>query len=55
MSAYDLNVGQALGGLHGQNRAGGRGFAVIDVTDRADVDVRLFAFEMCPWPLLIPD
>ncbi len=45
-----LEVGQALRGLHRQDRAGGRRLAVIDVTDRADVDVRLFAYEMCPLP-----
>ena len=36
-----LELGQALGGLNGQNGAGGGRLAVIDVTDRADVHVRL--------------
>ena len=45
-----LELGQALGGLHGQNGAGHGRLAVVDVADRADVDVRLGPLEMCPWP-----
>ncbi len=45
-----LELRQALGGLHRQDRAGGRGLAVIDVADRADVDVRLRCVQKCPWP-----
>ena len=40
-----LELGQSLRGLHRQDRAGQRRLAVIDVTDRADVDVRLFALK----------
>ena len=40
-----LGLSQALGGLHGQNCAGGRCLAVIDVTDRAYVDVRFLTFK----------
>jgi hypothetical protein len=40
-----LDLGEALAGLNRQNRGGQRGFAVVDVTDGADVYVRLFAFE----------
>ena len=48
----DIGIGlearQALGGLHRQDGARGGRLAVIDVTDRADVDVRLVTFEMYP-------
>jgi hypothetical protein len=37
-----LDRGQALGGLHRKDGGGQCGFAVIDVSDRADVDVNLF-------------
>ncbi len=40
-----LELGQALGGLHRQDGAGQRRLAVVDVADRADVDVRLRPFE----------
>ena len=46
ISAYDLECRQALGGLDRQDGAGGGRLAVIDVTDRADVDVRLCPFEI---------
>ena len=55
ISAYDLKFAKPFGALDRQNGAGERGLAVVDVADRADVDVRLFAFEMCPWPLFLPD
>ena len=48
-----LGLRQALGGLNRQDGAGQGRLAVINVTDRADVDVRLFPCEMFPWPLLI--
>ena len=50
MSAYDLKLGQPLGGLHRQDGAGQRGLAVVDVADGADIDVRLCPFEIFPWP-----
>ena len=37
--------GQALLGEHGGDRRGERGLAVVNVTDRADVHVRLVAFK----------
>ena len=40
-----LELRQALGGLHRQDGAGQRGLAVVNVTDRAHVDVRLRPFE----------
>ena len=54
ISAYDLKSRQALGRLHRQDGAGERGLAVVDVADRADVDVRFLPFEMCPWPFCSP-
>ena len=49
-----LEVRQPLGRLDGQEGAGQRGLAVVDVADGADVDVRLLPFEMCPWPFYLP-
>jgi hypothetical protein len=41
-----LGNGHAFCTLNSQNGARGGGFAVIDMTDRADVNVRLFADEV---------
>ena len=40
-----LHLGQTFASLDSQDRGGEGGLAVVDVTDRADVNVRLLAFE----------
>ena len=42
-----LGLGQAFGGLDGQDGPGGGGFAVVNVANRADVDVRFGTLELC--------
>ena len=50
MSAYDLDLARPLAAWTARMAPVSGRLAVIDVTDRADVDVRLGACEMCPWP-----
>ena len=40
-----LDLGETFAGLHRENRGRQRGFAVVDVADGADVNVRFLAFE----------
>ena len=40
-----LDLGEALARLAGKDRGGQGGFAVVDVADRANVNVRFLAFE----------
>ena len=49
-----LELRQALGRLHGQNGAGERRLAVVDVTDGADVARAASFVEMFPWPFFLP-
>ena len=47
-----LELGHALARLDGQDGAGQRGLAVVNVADRAHIDVRFGPCEILPWPFL---